>query len=183
MNLIFLDIDGVFVTHRSWLGTRGKKRSGRSSEFDPIAMEMIRKLCERTDSKIVVCSSWRKISVMENGNSPQNILYKTFKKAGLVKYVLMPSWRTPCMASQKRPDDFPKAKKWEKWGTEENCIRGDEVNRWLDINGKDVKNYCIIDDEYDYTDHQIENTLVQTDMEEGFLYRHYQLAEKILTEN
>lgn len=182
MNVIFLDIDGVFVTQRSWLGTK-KKKSGRASEFDPIAMEMIRKLCERTNSKIVISSTWRKISVLESGKEPKNQLFNQFKSAGLLKYIVQPAWRTPCLASIKRPENYPSYNEWKRWSDCSHCIRGDEINRWLEFNGKDVKNYCIIDDDTDFTDDQIKNNFVNTDMEEGFLYRHFKKAEKILTKN
>ncbi len=183
MNVIFLDIDGVFVTHRSWLGSK-VKRSGRLSEFDPIALEMVRKLCEKNSAKIVVSSTWRKISVMEPGEDYKNILFNHFNDSGLFEYVLMPSWRTVCLGFEKRSSDMPSIENWKKWTDRKDlCVRGDEIDRWLKINGQDVKNYCIIDDEYDFTDFQIENHLVQTDFEEGFLYKHYRLAEKILTKN
>ena len=180
MKIIFLDVDGVFVTSRSWLGTR-KKRSGMASEFDPIALEIIRKLCERTESKIVISSTWRKISVLESGSENKNNLYNTFKKAGLIEYVFMPSWRTVSLDFETRPNDFPSIEKW-KGGREidEYCLRGDEIDRWLKHNGKDVEKYCIIDDDYDFTDYQIENHLVHTDTREGFLYRDYEKAVRIL---
>lgn len=47
MKIIFLDIDGVVSTHRcQW-------------KLDPEKMELIKRICDATDAKIVVTSSWR----------------------------------------------------------------------------------------------------------------------------
>nr|UWF95896.1 MAG: HAD domain protein [Bacteriophage sp.] len=47
MKIIFLDIDGVVSTHRcQW-------------KLDPEKMELIKRICDATNAKIVVTSSWR----------------------------------------------------------------------------------------------------------------------------
>lgn len=47
MKIIFLDIDGVVSTHRcQW-------------QLDPEKMELIKRICDATDAKIVITSSWR----------------------------------------------------------------------------------------------------------------------------
>jgi hypothetical protein len=68
MNVIFLDIDGVLVTpnysvqaHGLWKQTNGwfKSRDEFGAIFDPMAIDCLVYLCDTTDSKVVVSSSWR----------------------------------------------------------------------------------------------------------------------------
>jgi len=49
MNVVFLDFDGVITTNNT------KYRS-----FDPICIERLRTILDKTNSKIVISSSWRK---------------------------------------------------------------------------------------------------------------------------
>ena len=71
MNIIFLDVDGVLNSFRN-IAAFGRfpfpgvlnnvpcQNIGPESELDPIAIGMIRKLCELCNAKIVLHSMWRR---------------------------------------------------------------------------------------------------------------------------
>lgn len=53
ISVIFLDFDGVLNSLRSAIAFETYQR------FDPVAVKIVRRLCDETDSKIVVSSTWR----------------------------------------------------------------------------------------------------------------------------
>jgi hypothetical protein len=73
--VVFLDIDGVLLTHRVWamavnthvLEMRRTTLQGREARwgwmdavaFDPCAVGLVNRLCDVTDARIVVSSNWR----------------------------------------------------------------------------------------------------------------------------
>ena len=73
--IIFLDIDGVLNTSRSKLLNENQKinniyiekgihaaiAEGYLFSFDPLGVNLINKICEETNSKIVISSSWRRL--------------------------------------------------------------------------------------------------------------------------
>jgi len=63
-------------------------------------------------------------------------------------------------------------------------FRGYEIEEWLETH-KDlgITHYCILDDNSDMTPDQIENHFVQTDENEGFLWKDYLKMCKILDES
>ena len=56
-SVIFLDIDGVLVTTRSFAS--GKDAGQSAASFDQVGVGLVKELCDLTGAKIVVCSSWR----------------------------------------------------------------------------------------------------------------------------
>lgn len=52
-SVIFLDFDGVLNSLRSCIAFETYQR------FDPVAVKLVRRLCDETYSKIVVSSTWR----------------------------------------------------------------------------------------------------------------------------
>ena len=56
--ILFLDIDGVLDSRRSVLAFNGYPRPGSDEKFDPVAVALIRRLCNN-GVKIVLSSSWR----------------------------------------------------------------------------------------------------------------------------
>lgn len=85
MNLIFLDVDGVLNSSRKlrevWELTH-KPHSGVNYPFDERCMNNLKLLVEKTNSKIVVTSTWRKYE--EN----RNRLLEELKKYELNEYVI-----------------------------------------------------------------------------------------------
>ena len=60
MKVLFLDIDGVLNSVRSCIAFDGYPYSNSNYEkFDDIAVNLIRKLCKTTNTKIILSSTWR----------------------------------------------------------------------------------------------------------------------------
>lgn len=65
--IIFLDIDDVMQSLRTTVATRSVGRiETKLKHLDPIAIKMIRDICERFDVKIVVSSTWRLGATVED---------------------------------------------------------------------------------------------------------------------
>lgn len=56
MNILFLDIDGVMKPGRCYWSKERSKKPG----FDPLAVDCVNRICERTNSKIVFNTVWNK---------------------------------------------------------------------------------------------------------------------------
>lgn len=117
MNIIFLDIDGVVCTLRSHFAFDD---GFLMLSWDIIACQMIRKLCEKYNCKIVISSTWRR------NESRCKMYLATF---ALITH-LHEDWKTISI-------------------NKKNSIRGDEINAWLKRH-KEIKNYVIIDDDTDF---------------------------------
>lgn len=78
MRIVFLDIDGVLCTEKSYLayGTEGIM-----FEWDDLACRFLKTICERSKTKIVISSSWRV------GENNQKDLHKQLKKYGLEEHL------------------------------------------------------------------------------------------------
>ena len=141
-NIIFLDIDEVICTFHS------RFAYGNMNALDPSCCMILLRLCEKTNSKIVVHSSWRRLS---NG---------------------MDIFRDQLEATCPRLTDFvigctdPKI-----------YDRVDSIAYWLDMNmdSEQVLDYAIIDDLslnfYEHEElaahfHQIQNPYVGIDLYE-----------------
>jgi len=61
VNVVFLDVDGVLNSYRNVIahGRFPFPNEESEAELDPIAIGMVRKLCEITDAVIVMHSTWR----------------------------------------------------------------------------------------------------------------------------
>lgn len=62
MKVIFLDIDGVICSIRSAVAGGGYPWRLKEEDielFDGVAVKLIQKVCQKTDSKIVLSSVWR----------------------------------------------------------------------------------------------------------------------------
>ena len=110
-----MDIDGV-LNSKTYYKTvdRTKKDWNR---FNPLTVEMIKRLIEEFKSSIVISSTWRFAFVKELKNE--------LIKSGLVKY-LHKDWKTP--------EAYP-------------SHRGEEINLWLDNHPKAIDYVIIDDDE------------------------------------
>lgn len=60
MKVLFLDIDGPLVNHRSHLVMQ-ELDQGMMSSFDPISVGLVNLICQNTGAKIVISSTWRLI--------------------------------------------------------------------------------------------------------------------------
>ncbi len=110
-----MDIDGV-LNSKTYYKTvdRTKKDWNR---FNPLAVEMIKRLIEEFKSSIVISSTWRYAFVKELKNE--------LIKSGLVRY-LHKDWKTP--------EAYP-------------SHRGEEINLWLGNHPEAIDYVIIDDDE------------------------------------
>jgi hypothetical protein len=211
LKIIFLDIDGV-LNSNDWYVRREFEfpdEAGKTNPFydswgdmfDPIAVENLRKLIERTGAKIVVSSCWR------HGSGPRDFVGKkriADKVFGLDFMQAM--WKernlpgevidiTPYFFVEKGPNKMLDSKT-VKIGSH-SIPRGFEIQAWLEANNFrhrrwenpnlneeldkcPIENYVIIDDDADMLIDQSDN-FVQTDtMTNGFNEKCLKRAIEIL---
>lgn len=146
MKIIFLDFDGVISTaEQSW-------------KLDKEKLDLLKNILDKTNSKIVVTSSWKRV----------------FKDKDSFIESLKNNHRFTCIDTSKYEwfidsiiDITNGSASW----------RGDEVKEWLDNN--EIENYVILDDDTDFLDEQLFN-FVQTDTYEGLTSREVKLCISIL---
>lgn len=109
MKVIFLDIDGVLNSHRTYY-TLGNIDEWKC--LDPIAVGLIRRLCEKTNAWVVISSTWR-------------ILYdiEEFKK----NFEDIYGWKIPLIDITENLS-VPRGQEIQKWLDENN-----EVNEYVII--------------------------------------------------
>lgn len=165
LKICFLDFDGVLSSLRTVAAYNRVRTINHiktevvagtipniKTDFDPIAVNLIRNVLDITGAKIVISSSWRL-------DIPLNEIRKLFHNEfgwpdGSGEYII---GRTPARNLSHH--------------------RGQEIEDWIDENvvlGTDASpfKYCIIDDGYNFYHHQIP-FLIQTDPYNGFLYENY----------
>jgi hypothetical protein len=154
--VIFLDIDGVLVTTRTFIANHGEQL------FDPIAAGMLRRCCTKGVA-IVISSTWRFYADMSGNSdcSTYNKLHNNLTLEGLLPY-LHDDWKTV---------DLHRA------GVVQ--IRGDEITEWLSRH-PEVTHYAIIDDDVDMTLEQKRGHFIKTDAMNGFMYENYKSLAEIL---
>ena len=150
MKVIFLDIDGV-------LNNRGSAEAlGATSKFlDPVSVGLVARICKDCDAKIVISSSWR------SGNMDRLIDHlSSVGGLPIVKYII---GETPDFDYTEVPDP---------------CFhRGYEIVKWIESSAINLKSYVIIDDcdgMYSY------QPFIKTDFTDGFRYKEYLAARKLL---
>lgn len=169
MKVIFLDIDGVLNSARSFIANHPRDNVSpwktvderNIATIDPIAVKMINEIAYRCEAEIVVSSSHRKWFYVSSGNMqlgpvvdlPSLIDY--MRNLGIEKDVID---ATPVLHGK---------------------FRGDEIATWLS-NHPEVTKYVILDDDSDMTDEQLEKHFVKTDSYDGFLFANYEKTVSIL---
>lgn len=119
MKIIFLDIDGVITSARTgWVN------------WDPFATTFVKWCCEKSDTKIVISSTWR-------CNRDRKFFTDIFGENAIHE-----DWRTP----------------WDLSDMTMNC-RGDEIQKWL-TNHPEIEDYVIIDDEDDMLERQVSHLML-----------------------
>lgn len=148
MKIIFLDFDGVITT----LKTQWK--------IDMDKVEIINEICNKTDAKIVVTSSWR-IGYSGVVHTFQEYLKQYFAKNEYVGIFIYNEFIDNIVGM-----------------TESSSSRGNEIKFYMNDH-PEVKNYVIVDDDSDMCDYQLFN-FVQTDTYEGITEREAKLCVDIL---
>jgi hypothetical protein len=121
MNIVFLDFDGVVNTIQYMPHSNEVNFASPSDGFvnNRTAIELVNMLCEKTESNVVVSSSWRRHMTVDE-------LRHLLKCSGFRGYVLD---KTPVFKG--------------------NALRGDEIKQWVEDNYNIVSNFVILDDDDD----------------------------------
>lgn len=151
MKVIFLDFDGVITTYESnW-------------KIDMNKIKIINDICDKTDAKLVVSSTWRM------GYRGDVSAFHGYLTQYIIKHNYLDQFK----------DTFDKFINNIIGMTE--CIdglRGNEIKSYMNEH-PEVENYVIIDDDSDMCDYQLFN-FVQTDTCDGITERDAKLCVDIL---
>lgn len=153
MNIIFLDIDGVLNSIDSALAFRNDEHLfllNRKESLDPVSVGLLQHLCEETDAKIVISSTWRHLFTIDEFKG-------IFASYGWEDFPI-----TGCTTTDRI---HPSSSK-----------RGYEIQHWLNNNA--WKNYIILDDDSDMLDEQSEQFIHISNIH-GFRSTHYCKALRI----
>lgn len=159
MKIIFLDFDGVLNSQRYMesdaYGT-GKGLAFGHSQIDPKAVELLNKMIDVTDARVVISSSWRHI--WSRDEIGRMLKQRGFRHPSSIIDI------TPSLMSQ----------------------RGDEIAQWLGqadegrrIGGEKIDGYVILDDSTDMHPDQMEH-FVQTNPDTGLTSQDVNRAISIL---
>ena len=172
MKIIFLDIDGVLNSEK-WHKERFDKKLYPNlenyplCEFDPLTIEQLNLLTDKTNAKIVISSTWRMGRTIDE-------LKKLFEEVGIKGEII---GVTPHLT----------------FSDGHGVDRGNEIKRWIDLNcirwwdkmlsqkEKDItlESYVILDDDPDMLLEQKDN-FVRTSWRDGLTALHTRKAIKIL---
>lgn len=155
--LIFLDIDGVLTSERTWAGSTCDN-SDLWDKFDPIAIDFFNWIHDRWDVHFVLLTTWK------NGLDPNNSHHKLWVSSALrnagFRGHIAPDWMT-------NPNHF-------------RMTRGEEVVEYLDTHSI-YDDFLIFDDNaFDYQIKTGVKRLVRTDAHNGLLYNHMTRAKSLL---
>ena len=151
MKVIFLDFDGVITTYDSkW-------------KINMYKINIINDICDKTDAKIVVTSTWR-MGYHDDVYACHERLKRYFIKNNYLdnfkdtfdKFISNIIGMTECIGG----------------------LRGDEIKSYMNEH-PEVENYVIIDDDSDMCDYQLCN-FIQTDTYDGITERDAKLCVDIL---
>lgn len=149
LNIVFLDVDGVLTSFRTRIGLGSI--SGNMKVWDPVACGFLNRLCYKSNTRIVICSDWRRGRTRKHF---EELLYYNG---------IDPNWLYP----------------GEAWKTEVTYqVRGEEVDLWLKQN-PEWDNWVVIDDDNHYFSHQ-QSHVVATEGLEGMTSKDYKRTCRIL---
>jgi hypothetical protein len=161
--LVFLDIDGVFTSSRVHYSRTDAYDMW--AKFDPVAVDFMNKISDRFHNVEFVCMSTWKNFLDTKSQSTVHIFEAMWRNAGF-KGKFADPWKTD-------PDNTL----WKSAGMD----RGDEVVHYLENYGTDVKDYILFDDNaYNFNKVLPKKRLIQTNPENGLLYRHMTDAMSIM---
>jgi hypothetical protein len=173
MKILFLDIDGVLNSQRSFYALGHKKARLRDAyndsyyaritkaTIDEIAVGLINRVIKETRAKVVVSSTHRK-HFRDSDNPGQHKLFE------LNNYLMNLGLR--CDVIGATPDS-------------DSGHRGTEIKQWLDSHKmkftEQVDKYAIIDDDSDFLDHQLP-FFIHTSMDNGMTLKNYKALITLL---
>lgn len=129
MKIIFLDIDGVLNYTEWYVSERNPGNiNGEEGELDPLCINRIINICNKTGAKVVISSDWRlswygtQMRLARMGLDENYVIDKTPERM----WFNIPNF---------------------------DRSRGAEINDWLDMH-PECETYVIIDDRTDFKDNQ-----------------------------
>lgn len=124
MKVIFLDFDGVITTEASeW-------------RLDTNKMFLVKRICDETNSKIVISSSWRRFTLEDTLN-----MFSEYEQSGReVPFIL----KEYVVGVTNRMYAFKEGNIHSHFGLPRGC----EISRYL-TEHKDISKYVILDDDTD----------------------------------
>lgn len=140
MRLLFLDVDGV-LNHDVWFKSpeyKNNQHNWKVSMFDPKCVARVNKILKETGAKLVVSSSWRDMTDLP----------EIFAGVGLPR-----EFDTTPYSDIIYPDLDPIRDLWED---DIRYWRGSEIKWYLDHNVHEDYTYCILDDDCDMLEEQLE---------------------------
>lgn len=150
MNIVFLDFDGVIVNPATC------QKNGDTEEpytfFDKDSCDLVKKLCEESNARIVISSSWR---LHHSQDAIQSILNAVCSNLG---YYLHDDWQTHHM------DIGHRALEIREWLSEH------PNNQFLILDDNPIKDN---DGQEPYSKYT-----VTTDHDEGFTVENYEMAKE-----
>lgn len=159
--LVFLDIDGVLASsrvHFSW-----DNEYNLWSKFDPVAVDFFNKVWDRYPVEFVVMSTWKNGLDLSDDMITHWVM-AAFKNSGFRGKFADP-WKT-------NPTND---------GILHTSDRAVEVKSYLNTFASDVKDYILFDDNrYRFKEVLGKGRLVQTNSEEGLLYKHMKNAHSLM---
>lgn len=178
MKIIFLDVDGVLNSERSFIA--GSWRAHQYAKdnpgdpyykkitkctIDPIACDLVNKIIRDFDAKLVISSTHRKH--FDNGPEKLDQLKEYFTFLGINGDAII-GWTKSLWPEGDTEDE---RKEWYAHG------RGHEIKDWLDEH-PGWTHYVIIDDSSDMREDQMDN-FVRVPGEFGFTIKNYRDVTKI----
>lgn len=166
MKVIFLDVDGVIAPFSSPGVIKDEK------------LELLKQLVIKTNSKIVLSSSWRKYC--DNGSdailNPYTYLLEKFDEYDLKIYDIIPIKQVKILTHEFISSSGAKVinRFFDPYS-----IRSGEIKEWLDNN--EVNSFVILDDEdFNYKYFSLDDNLVMLDPNRGIELEDIEKAIKIL---
>lgn len=159
--LVFLDIDGVFTSSRVHVAHNASYDSWH--RFDPVAVDFMNRIHDTHPVKFVIMSTWKQ-GMGNDHFMTYHWVYSAFANSGF-RGVLAKPWKTD-------PDHFGFIKGWD---------RAHEVQDYLDNFGDGIEDFILFDDNrYRFNEVLGKKRLVQTDPENGLLYKHMKNALSLM---
>ena len=179
MNIIFLDIDGVLNCETGYKTGQCKYGDGHGCSFYPPSKDLLNKLIDETDSKIVISSTWRMsgIDAMVNMWKARNMSGEIIGITPVFRHIEIPDYTIPRGCEI----DFY----LENILNFGECFWSEEKQLEI-MNNPGVSNYIIIDDDSDMLYNQRKHfvhVLPSPRNKEGFNEKHYKKAKQILSKS
>lgn len=151
-NIVFLDFDGPMIPQRAYF-MEGQTRP-YVMKFDPCAVSLVNRLCEKTDAQIVVHSSWRRAHT-HIAAVPD--LRTHMREQGLLEVYFHDDLFCPI----------------HETGT---SSRWNDITQWMNKNEIPTQ-YVIIEDEICPNSYkELKEHMISVDFNEGFTWERYETA-------